>query len=249
MQRINSNDVRKAMIGIAVAVLLMLTIPSQAFAKARAWRTYSVKVDSGYLALRTRPSYDSSNEIGKLYTGEVVSVVDADSNPDYWVVFSYKHNRRGWVNRHYLRYLDNAPDGNYRVRVSKGYLALRSRPAYDDANEIGQLNTGDYVTLLDRYNSKYWWVYSEKHGKVGYVNRDYLNYISPTEDYCGQYTVRVKKGYLALRTAPSYNEANEIGQLYTGDVVIVKDKSNGQYWWVYSPKHQRDGYVNKDYLY
>ena len=62
------------------------------------------------------------------------------------------------------------------------------------------------------------------------------------------YSVSVDKGYLALRTEPAYDEANEIGELYTGDVVRVKDKSNGKYWWVYSPKYGKSGYVNKDYL-
>ena len=62
------------------------------------------------------------------------------------------------------------------------------------------------------------------------------------------YTVKVDKGYLALRTAPAYDEKNEIGELYTGDVVNVLDKSNGQYWWVYSYKYGKKGYVNKDYL-
>lgn len=247
-KRINSKSMRKLVIGALTALLLVLVIPTRALAGGRAWRTYSVKVDSGYLALRTNPSYDSRNEIGELYTGDVVSVLDASSDPDYWVVYSYKHGRSGWVNRHYLRYLENTPVGNYRVRVNKGYLALRTRPAYDDSNEIGELYTGDWVVLLDRYNSKYWWVYSEKYGCMGYVNCNYLDYMYPTEDYYGQYTVRVNKGYLALRTRPAYDDSNEIGELYTGDVVIVKDMSQGQYWWVYSPKHQREGYVNKDYL-
>lgn len=44
------------------------------------------------------------------------------------------------------------------------------------------------------------------------------------------YRVSVSTGYLALRTAPSYD-------------------SDSCYWYVYSPKLQQYGYVNKDYLY
>ena len=62
-------------------------------------------------------------------------------------------------------------------------------------------------------------------------------------------TVSVAKGYLALRTAKAYDEANEIGELYTGDTVQVTDTSDSTYWYVYSPKHGKYGYVNKDYLY
>ena len=138
----------------------------------------------------------------------------------------------------------------YTVKVDKGYLALRTAPAYDEANEIGELYTGDVVEVKDKSNGQYWWVYSPKHGREGYVNADYLRPSSspaPSSSY-GTYTVKVDKGYLALRTAPKYDEANEIGELYTGDKVTVLDKSNGKYWWVYSPKHGREGYVNADYL-
>ena len=153
----------------------------------------------------------------------------------------------------------------YTVKVDKGYLALRTAPSYDEANEIGELYTGDTVEVKDRSNGQYWWVYSPKHGREGYVNADYLRSSGSSSSgpssssssgsassygssSYGTYTVKVAKGYLALRTKPKYDESNEIGELYTGDKVTVLNKSNGQYWWVYSPKHGREGYVNADYL-
>ena len=62
-------------------------------------------------------------------------------------------------------------------------------------------------------------------------------------------TVSVAKGYLALRTAKAYDENNEIGELYSGDTVQVQDTSDSTYWYVYSPKLNKSGYVNKNYLY
>ena len=59
----------------------------------------------------------------------------------------------------------------------------------------------------------------------------------------------VKTGYLALRTAKAFDSRNEIGELYTGDKVEVLDSSDGTYWYVYSPKLGKYGYVNKNYLY
>ena len=41
----------------------------------------------------------------------------------------------------------------------------------------------------------------------------------------------------------------KFGQLYSGDTVTVSDSSDPQYWYVYSPKLNLSGYVNKDYLY
>ena len=243
--------------GIAI-VLALLVSPVQALASSNPY--YSVKVNSGYLALRTYPSYEDWNEIGELYTGDVVEVLDTTSNATYWWVYSPKHGKEGYVNKNYLLY--RSYDGSrrttcssydaYRVEVSKGYLALRTAPAYDDANIIGELYTGDTVMFISRYNGDYWWVYSPKHNKEGYVNCNYLSGVrsngSSYRSSYGNYSVSVAKGYLALRTYPSYEDWNEIGELYTGDVVTVLSKPSGDYWWVYSYKYNREGYVNKNYL-
>ena len=62
------------------------------------------------------------------------------------------------------------------------------------------------------------------------------------------YTVRVEKGYLALRTAQAYDYRNEIGRLYNGDYVYVQDTSDSTYWYVYAPQLNKYGYVNRNYL-
>ena len=61
--------------------------------------------------------------------------------------------------------------------------------------------------------------------------------------------VHVDTGYLALRTAPAYDEANEIGELYNGDSVEITGGRSGNYVWVYSPKYGCSGYVNSNFLY
>lgn len=62
------------------------------------------------------------------------------------------------------------------------------------------------------------------------------------------YEVSVSKGYLALRSSMAYDSSNEIGELYSGDLVEVTEYTNGDYWYVYSPKYDCWGYVNNDYL-
>lgn len=138
----------------------------------------------------------------------------------------------------------------YQVGVSKGYLALRSAMAYDSSNEIGELYSGDTVEVTEYTTSDYWYVYSPKLNRSGYVNNDYLYFLSsqPTSS-SGSYTVSVAKGYLALRSAKAYDSSNEIGQLYSGDTVRLVDTTDAQYWYVYSQKLCKYGYVNKDYLY
>ena len=215
--------------------------------------TYQVSVSKGYLALRNAMAYDSSNEIGELYSGDTVEVTDYTTS-DYWYVYSPKLGKSGYVNNNYLIYLSGqsaAPaSGSYTVRVSKGYLALRSAKAYDSSNEIGELYTGDTVTVSDSSDPQYWYVYSPKLNKYGYVNKDYLS--GGTATYSNTYptkTVSVATGYLALRSAKAYDTSNEIGELYSGETVQVIDSTDAQYWYVYSTKLGRYGYVNKDYLY
>lgn len=210
---------------------------------------YTVSVSKGYLALRTAKAYDDKNEIGELYTGDTVEVTDT-SDSTYWYVYSAKLNKSGYVNRNYLVGGGSSTGGsNYTVSVSKGYLALRTAKAYDDKNEIGELYSGDTVQVQDSSDSTYWYVYSPKLNKSGYVNRNYLVGAGSSTPSVVTKTVSVSKGYLALRTAKAYDDSNEIGELYSGDTVQVQDTSDSTYWYVYAPKLNKSGYVNKNYLY
>ena len=217
--------------------------------------TRTVKVAKGYLALRTAKAYDSSNEIGELYTGDVVQLKDT-SDATYWYVYSPKLNKEGYVNKNYLTGGSSsaAPStggDTWTVKVAKGYLALRTAKAFDSSNEIGELYTGDTVQVTDSSDGTYWYVYSPKLNKSGYVNKNYLvggSTASTAVTYPTK-TVSVAKGYLALRTAKAFDDSNEIGQLYSGDTVEVRDTSDSTYWYVYSPKLGKEGYVNCNYLY
>ena len=61
-------------------------------------------------------------------------------------------------------------------------------------------------------------------------------------------TVYVNSGYLALRDAASYDSSDEIGQLYTGDTVLIDGEYIGSYIYVYSPKYGTSGWVNAGFL-
>lgn len=139
-----------------------------------------------------------------------------------------------------------AENNMYDVKVSKNYLALRSGKEFSRSNEIGELYNGDSVRVEDTSDPTYWYVYSPKHDKYGYVNKDYL--VAQESSGTETWEVSVSKGYLALRSAKGYDEDNEIGELYTGDTVQVENKDDSTYWYVYSPKLDKYGYVNRDYL-
>lgn len=242
----NGNHLSKAVVlrwVVLFAVVFAVSLPVTGRLCSASGNTYRVSVSSGYLALRTAKSFDRANEIGELYSGDMVEVSDY-SDSTYWYVYSPKYGKYGYVNKDYL-IAENSSSSNtstWTVSVDEGYLALRTAKSFDRANEIGELYSGDTVDVTDSSDSTYWYVYSPKYGKYGYVNKNYL------VSSCPSWTVSVDKGYLALRSAKSYDAKNEIGELYTGDTVEVLDSSDSTYWYVYSPKHDKNGYVNKDYL-
>ena len=245
---------KKLLIGFTAAALVLGAVPAVFYQSAvpvqASVDTYTVKVQSGYLALRSAPSFSASNEIGKLYTGETVEVEDYDGQ-DWWV-YSSKLNRSGYVNSDYLVYSggESYSGTAYNVSLSIGYLALRSAKVMSSSNEIGRLYNGDTVYVQDSSDGTYWYVYSPKLGLYGYVNKKYLAGAgsSSSQDWGTSYTVSVPSSYLALRTAKAFDASNEIGKLWTGDTVKVQDTSDSTYWWVYAPKLGKSGYVNRNYL-
>ena len=220
-----------------------------------------VRVSSGYLRLRKSKEYRSDNELARLYNGETVKVQDS-SDGTFWYVYVPSKNLSGYVNKNYLSKAGSSSSGSsqtakpvqtdgetYSVKVNDGYLALRTAKAFEYENEIGSLYTGDKVKVIEKQAGTYWYVYSPKHGKNGYVNKDYLVKEGGAPSTSKTYTVRVSDGYLALRTAKAFAYENEIGELYTGDTFQVTDTSDSTYWYGYSPKHGKYGYVNRNYLY
>ncbi len=248
---------RNKILPLLAATALAVSVPGNFTDVQASCNTYRVNVATGYLALRTDTSFDSSNEIGELYTGDLVEVTDYTGATGYWYVYSPKYDCYGYVNNDYLDAVVSSSGTSYNsstwtVSVSKGYLALRSAKAYDSSNEIGQLYSGDTVNVSDSSDPTYWYVYSPKLNSYGYVNKDYLSGGSSTSNtkYFGETrTVHVDKGYLALRSMKAYDSSNELGELYTGDTVQLLDTSDAQYWYVYSPKYDMNGFVNKDYLF
>ena len=213
---------------IALALVMPMTVQTGWAATT----SYTVTVADGYLALRNAKAYDDKNEIGKLYTGDTVDVTDS-SGSTYWYVYASRLKKSGYVNR---RYLANSSSERY-VSVKSGYLALRNAKAFKSSNEVAELYTGDKVQIADASDSTYWLVYVP-----GLKNKDNTASAVVTK------TVKVKSGYLALRNAKAYDDANEIGQLNNGDTVQVQDSSGSTYWYVYSSRLGKSGYVNKNYL-
>lgn len=135
---------------------------------------YTVRVNAGYLALRNNTAFDASNEIAKLNNGDTVWLLDTLGGGDYWYVYAPSLGMYGYVNDNYLVQSGHEDQDIYYAKVDSGYLALRNAMAYDPANEIGQIQTGEPVQVLDTSTGQYWYVYSPTLNMYGYVDHNYL---------------------------------------------------------------------------
>lgn len=64
------------------------------------YTVYAASVSSGYLALRSEQSFSESNEIGQLYNGDKIYVIDSGSY--YWYVYAPKLGMYGYVNSEFV---------------------------------------------------------------------------------------------------------------------------------------------------
>ena len=124
---------------------------------------------------------------------------------------------------------------------------------YDTTNEIGRIYNGETVEVLNSCDNTYWYVYSSKLCRYGYVNRNYLTLantcVKVNPSPCvNSFTVYGTRNYLAIRSDKTYDENNEIGRLYNGETVQLISTSDNSYWYVYAPSLNRYGYVNSNYL-
>lgn len=104
-------------------VISLLALAFPVFAEQKAAEAYTVKVDSGYLALRSEPSFDSKNELEALYTGDLFYVTD-DYDSTY--VYGYSASgKEGYVNKNYLVESYNIASG-IKTRASQGASYLET---------------------------------------------------------------------------------------------------------------------------
>ncbi|MCD8155131.1 MAG: SH3 domain-containing protein [Clostridiales bacterium] len=91
--------------------------------------TYEVNVSTGYLALRTEPAYNSSNEIGALYNGDTVEAGEVHTG-NYWYVYSSKYSCYGYVNADYLVAVESDPVVVGTEIVDTGCYSIWFTPEY-----------------------------------------------------------------------------------------------------------------------
>lgn len=134
------------------------------------------------------------------------------------------------------------------VTIAEGGAYLYDDP--DTMKALKYLEPGTEITIsgdvVEDGDFTGWYAVQSEDYDLAYI---LASEVQEYDYYSNQAEVRVSKGYLALRTAPAYDEANEIGELYTGDIVEVEDLTSNGYAYVYSYKYDTYGYANVNYLY
>lgn len=220
------------------------------------------------LSLRTEPNSDA-DALVKLYNGDMVALLEKTSNK-YWYVYDYTSGDSGYVLQAYLtdsyddvQYGEDATPtsttviGTYYVTGTTNYLAIRSAASSDADVIIGKTYNGDEVGLIEKTNGTFWYVYDYSSGLYGYVKCAYLSTDSYDYDedyndggdyYYGDYYVSGTTNYLAIRSEASSSADVEIGQTYNGNAVLVIEKTNSTFWYIYDYNSGLYGYVKCAYL-
>lgn len=217
---------------------------------------YVTKTKTG-LSLRSEANSDST-VVAELYNGDMVALLDRTTNK-FWYVYDYSSGNSGYVLKAYLTDdYDNVKyggsdaatvTGTYYVAGTKNYLAIRSAPSSSPEVIIGKTYNGYEVGLIERTNDTFWYIYDYNSGLYGYVKCAYLtDYYDNDNTYYGDYYVSGTTNYLAIRSEPKASSEVEIGRTYNGSQVLVIEKTNGTYWYVYDYSSGLYGYVKCAYL-
>lgn len=119
----------------------------------------------------------------------------------------------------------------YTVKVESGYLALRSKPAYNASNELESLYTGDHFYVMSDYDDTYVYGYSES-GKMGYVNK---NYLVEAYNIASGIRTRASEGNAVLET-------DDFSLYLPGDISWDYEVVNSDTIAIYHSQAKKDGY-------
>ena len=160
---------------------------------------------------------------------------------------------------------------NFRSGASKTASSIGSIPEGAQVEFLGTKNDWNLV----KYNGKTGYIHAgnladsytvKKAATPAKTNTATQNYVKETQQYydttwskkaqdlsnnhSGLFKEVSVTGYLALRGDTTYDDANELGKLYTGDVVQILGEAGsiGSYVWVYSPRLNEAGWVNAGFI-
>ena len=194
-----------------------------------------------------------SDVLAELKNGDAVEYLES-INSEFAYVLDPATEQYGYVRRVYLvndendvdygnvenKYDDEKSLGYFYVTKVKDYLTLWENP--DGGGVVkAKMECGYKVSLLEKTNDSYWYVFDYTSAERGYVRCSYLTdskskVVYPFKEpkdktVIGEYYVTGVKNYLPIYSRP--NTGGDVrGKLNNGDKVGLIEKTNGSYWYI-----------------
>ena len=194
-----------------------------------------------------------SDVLAELKNGDAVEYLEA-INSEFAYVLDPATEQYGYVRRVYLVNDENDVDygnveniydnekslGYFYVTKVKDYLTLWENP--DGGGTVkAKMECGYKVSLLEKTNDSYWYVFDYTSAERGYVRCSYLTdskskVVYPFKEpkdktVIGEYYVTGVKNYLPIYSRP--NTGGDVrGKLNNGDKVGLIEKTNGSFWYI-----------------
>lgn len=194
-----------------------------------------------------------SDVIAELENGDAVEFL-AETNAKFTYVYHEESEQYGYVKAAYLvenksdvddgtvenKYANEKSLGYFYVTKVDEYLTLWENP--DGGGVVkAKLENGFKVSLLEKTNDKYWYVFDYNSAERGYVRTAYLTddknkvvgmYKEPKDKtVIGDYYVNGVQNYLPIYSKPK-SGGDVRGKLNNGDKVGLIQKTTGSYWYV-----------------
>ncbi|MGM9567851.1 MAG: hypothetical protein ACI3W6_06710, partial [Clostridia bacterium] len=194
-----------------------------------------------------------SDVLAELENGDTVEYLEK-INREFVYVLDPETEQYGYVRSAYLvkdkndvdygdvenQYDNEKSQGHYYVTKVKDYLTLWENP--DGGGVVkAKMECGYKVSLLEKTNDSYWYVFDYTSAERGYVRCSYLTdskskVVYPFKEpkdktVIGEYYVIGVKNYLPIYSKP--NTGGDVrGKLNNGDKVGLIEKTNGSYWYI-----------------
>lgn len=211
----------------------------------------------------------NSDVLAKFENGAAVEFLEK-ANAEFILVFDKESEQYGYIRSSCLvddkkavdygnvdnKYDEEKSLGYYYVTKTKDHLTLWENP--DGGGVVkAKLKNGYKVSLLEKTNEKYWYVFDYNSAERGYVRVAYLTddkskvvgiYREPKDKtIIGDLFVVNVKQYLPIWSEPSSGSTFR-GKLLNGEKVGLIQKTTGSYWYVYGYSNGVYGWVSTAYL-
>lgn len=194
-----------------------------------------------------------SDILAFLENGDAVEFLD-EINAKFTFVYDKTSEQYGYVNttnlvKHEADVDYGEIDNQYANEKSLGYFYVTKVEEYlslwenSDGGGVvkAKLENGFKISLLEKTNDSYWYVFDYNSAERGYVRTAYLTdskskvvypYKEPADKtVIGEYYVTGVQKYLPIYAKPRTN-SDLRGKLYNGDKVGLIEKTTGSFWYV-----------------